>query len=76
MVFHHISADMKLCALALLREGWEMDKIVEALEVSERSIQRWESNFEDYGCINPKSVLQGCPRTLNATVMEELIDLI
>jgi transposase len=67
---------MKLRALALLREGWDMDMIVEALEVSERSIQRWEGNFEDYGCVNPKSVLQGCPHTLNATVMEELDDLI
>jgi hypothetical protein len=32
MVFRYIRADMKLHALALLREGWEMDKINMATE--------------------------------------------
>src|ERR1700685_946120 len=33
MVFRRISSDIKLCALALLQQGWEMDKVVEALNI-------------------------------------------
>ena len=59
MVFHHISPDMKLHALALLQSGWEMPNIVEALDVSKQSIVRWDDNFDKYGHANPWSVLQG-----------------
>ena len=76
MVFRHISPDMKLRALALLQSGWEMADIVEALGVSKRSIARWDDNFDEYGRTNPRSVLQGRPRILNATVMAEIYDLI
>jgi len=76
MVFRRISSDMKLRALALLQQGWEMDKVVEALNISQRSIERWANNFDEYGCANQPGGLQGRPRTLNATVMAELDDLI
>ena len=76
MVFRRISSDMKLRALALLQQGWEMDKVVEALNISQRSIERWANNFDEYGCVNQPGGLQGRPHTLNATVMAELDDLI
>jgi len=45
MVYHFISTDMKQRALAMLQEGWEATDIADALDVSRRSIGRWEDDF-------------------------------
>jgi len=36
---------MKQRALAMLQEGWEATDIADALDVSRRSIGRWEDDF-------------------------------
>jgi transposase len=76
MVYHHISPDMKKWALQLLNEGWDVGQIINALSVSSDSIQRWQDNYETYGCVNPLSVLQGCHRLLNTATIMDLHELI
>jgi hypothetical protein len=76
MVYHHISPDMKKWALQLLDEGWDVGQIINALLVSSDSIQRWQDNYETYGCVNPSSVLQGCHRLLNTAAIIDLHKLI
>jgi hypothetical protein len=39
MVYRRISRDMKERAQYLLQDGWEMEEVVTALGVSDRSIQ-------------------------------------
>jgi len=54
MVYHYISSDMKQQALQILQEDWEMDEIVNALDVSPKSIGQWSGNYKGllpYGLI-------------------------
>jgi hypothetical protein len=66
MVYQRISADWKQQALYLfLEQGWEIEHIVAALGVSEKSVEPWEENYDIHGHVNPPTHLQGCPRLLN-----------
>jgi hypothetical protein len=49
--------DMKEWALAMLQQGWEVGAIVDALDVSSKSIVRWEDNFAHYGTVSQHSSL-------------------
>jgi len=76
MVYRKISADMKQRALQLLREGWELEDVTDALGVSSKSICRWSTNFETRGRVDPPAVLRGRPRLLNAEAIADLQELI
>ncbi|KIK79419.1 hypothetical protein PAXRUDRAFT_161350 [Paxillus rubicundulus Ve08.2h10] len=65
MVYRKISPDMKQRALELLEQGCEMEQVIEALDVSTRSINCWAHNYEQHGRVNPPSVLRGRPAHLN-----------
>ncbi|KAH7918421.1 hypothetical protein BV22DRAFT_979142, partial [Leucogyrophana mollusca] len=76
MGYRKISFDMKQRALELLTEGWTADEVSDVLRVSCRSIRRWEAKMEESGCVDPPSVLRGCPRLLDPAVVEDLHGLI
>jgi len=76
MVYRFISTDMKQRALTMLQEGWEVTDIVDALDVSSKSIGRWEDNLAKYGTVSQHSNLRGRPRALNAAAIEDISDLI
>jgi hypothetical protein len=60
MVFRHISKDIKERVLWLRGNGYITDDICNMFGVSLRSIQRWQSNLDQYGSvIPPKNPLQG-----------------
>jgi len=67
---------MKQRALQLLREGWELEDVTDALGVSSKSIGRWSTNFETHGRVDPPAVLRGRPRLLNAEAIADLQELI
>ena len=56
---------MRQRTLMLLDKGWDMDDIAETLGVSTKSITRWEDKYEEFGLVDPPSVLRGRPRILN-----------
>ncbi len=76
MVYRTISRDMKERALELLRDGWDLDDVVEALGVHPRSIGRWLDNHEQYGSVIPTKYPQGRPRRLSTLISQELSLLI
>ncbi|KAK0433133.1 uncharacterized protein EV420DRAFT_1243331, partial [Desarmillaria tabescens] len=76
MVYRSISRDIKERALVLLRDGWELDDVVEALGVHSRSIERWLDNYEQYGSVIPTRYPQGRPRRLSTLISQELSLLI
>jgi transposase len=77
MVYHMISLDLKQRALyLLLEEGWEIDRIAAALGVHSKSIERWEDNYENHGCVNPPTPLRGRHRLLSSDIAEELNELL
>jgi transposase len=76
-VYHTISPDMKQRALyLLLDEGWEIDRIAAVLGVHSKSIQRWEDNYRNHGCVNPPAPLRGRPRLLSSDITAELHELL
>jgi transposase len=76
MVYCKISPDMKVRALELLQEGWEMEEVVEVLNVSAKSIGCWSDNLNVHGCVDPPSVRRGRPQILTAAMTEDLPALI
>jgi transposase len=77
MVHRRISNDIKERALYLLLEkGWTMERVVEALGVSSRSVSRWEENYEQHGSVSHPSVLRGRRRLLTRQMTEELDQLL
>jgi transposase len=77
MVFRQISTDIKECALALMHQGWDLDTIIEALDVSSRSIQRWTDIYNKYETvIQPQQHQQGRPRILDNDSIHDLLTLI
>ncbi|KIK81114.1 hypothetical protein PAXRUDRAFT_203582 [Paxillus rubicundulus Ve08.2h10] len=60
MVYRKISPDMKQRALELLEQGWEMEQVIEALDVSTRSlsINCWADNYEQHGRVAESAI---CP---------------
>ena len=76
MVYHKISPDMKQRALQLIDEGWEMQDVMDILSVASKSIRQWADNYDTHGCVNPPSVLSGCPCLLNSKAISDLQELI
>ena len=76
MVYRPISADMKRKALQLLENGYEMDEIANLLDMSSKSIERWQDNYETHGHVNPPTFLRGRRPILSINVLEELHELI
>jgi transposase len=76
MGYRNISADMKQRALQLIDEGWEMAEVAEVLNVSSKSIRRWDHHYETHGRVDPPSALRGRPRLMNAKAIEDLLELI
>ena len=77
MVYRTISPDLKQWALyLLLEEGWEIDRITMALGVHSKSIERWEDNYENHGCVSPPTPLRGRRRLLSSDIAEELHELL
>ena len=59
-----------------MKEGWEIDRVAEALRVASKSIERWENTYEIHGCVDPPTPLRGRPRVLTNRMTEDLRDLI
>src|ERR1700685_3263645 len=77
MVFQHISKDIKDRILWLRGNGYITDDISDMFGVSLQSIQRWQSNFNQYGSvIPPRNPLQGRPHTLNANTRHDLCTML
>lgn len=76
MVFRHISADMKARALELLCDGWDIGDVVDALGMSQRSVERWQTNWELFGEATPKTTKRGRPRILDQVMLANLRELI
>jgi transposase len=64
---------MRRQALYLVEKGWG---IVETLGISSKSITRWENNYEEYGRVDPQTMLRGRPRILTSTMTEDLREII
>ena len=73
MVYGYISPDIKQRALKLLQEGWDVKEVVEALNVSMKSMARWSGN---YGHVVKQSSLRGRRYALNAAALADVTDLI
>jgi len=41
-----------------------------------KSITRWENNYEEYGRVDPQTVLRGRPRILTTAMTEDLREII
>ena len=76
MVYCRISPDMKQRSLQLIDEGWEMENVANVLGVAFKSIGWWTDNHNTHGCIDPPSVLRGCPCILNSEAISDLHELI
>jgi len=76
MGYFSLSTDMKNRAMELLNDGWTEIEVAEVFGVSVRSLRRWEDDIAAKGEVNPRSVLRGHPRILDAAVMEDLWVLI
>ena len=76
MVYRSISGDMQMRALELLHEGLDIADVARLLNVSERSIYRWQHNLTTHGSTNPSSHFRGRPRLLSAAALEDLRTLI
>ncbi|KIJ09634.1 hypothetical protein PAXINDRAFT_87210 [Paxillus involutus ATCC 200175] len=72
MGYFSLSTDMKNRAMELLNDGWTEIEVAEVFGVSVRSLRRWEENTAAKGEVNPRSVLRGHLRILDAAVMEDL----
>ncbi|KAG1901264.1 uncharacterized protein F5891DRAFT_950847 [Suillus fuscotomentosus] len=76
MVYQRISPDRKERALyLLLEEGWEIECIADVLGVSSRSIEQWEANYNENGCVNPHSPIMGRPCLLDQIMKDEICEL-
>ena len=61
---------MKLCALKLWDQGWELEDIIDTLGVSCSSIYWWKAIFETYGSVNrPQLTLHGPACILTRAVL-------
>jgi len=60
----------------LLEEAWEIDQITAVLSVHSKSIKRWEDNYENHGCVNPPTPLQGHHQLLSSDITVELHKLL
>jgi transposase len=67
---------MKERAQYLLQDGWEMEEVVTALGVSDRSIQHWLNNYEQEGQVDPPRVLRGRRRLLSTAAITDLFNLV
>jgi transposase len=76
MPFRKIDTGVKERALQLVAEGWPLERIIEAMGVSRRSIGRWTDNYEALGTVKAPSAITGRPRILNSTAVEGLHDLL
>lgn len=77
MVYQKISNDRKERALYLLLEqGWEIERIVDALGVSAKSIGRWEENYAIHGCVTPSKPIKGRPKLLTANMIDDIQQLL
>jgi len=72
-----ISEDVKLIALKLWDQGWEIEDICDILGVSRASLFRWHAIFEEHGTvICPPSPLKGQGlRVLTRTLIQACKDL-
>ena len=71
IVCQKISNDRKESALYLLLEqGWEIERIADALGISAKSIGQREENYATHGCVKPCKPIKGCPKLLIADMID------
>jgi transposase len=77
MPFRRIDKQVKEIALDLIVRGLAREEIADLLQVSVRSIQRWENNQDLYDSVIPPPLLpQGRPRILPYEVLDNLYILL
>jgi transposase len=76
MPFRKIDSGVKERAVQLIAEGWPIERVIEAFDVSRRSIHRWADNYEMFGSVKAPAVITGRPRVLNPPAIEGLYDLL
>jgi transposase-like protein len=59
MPFRKIDTDVKERALQLIAEGQPIEHIIEVIEVSCHSVDRWADNYEAYGSVKPPLIITG-----------------
>jgi transposase len=70
---HHISPDLKECALSLWDRGWAELDICEALGISHSSLFHWRSIFNEFGSPqHPPSPLRGQTRVIMRAVINAI----
>ncbi|KAF8842974.1 hypothetical protein BDN67DRAFT_250621 [Paxillus ammoniavirescens] len=67
-----LSTDMENRVTELLNDGWTEIEVAGVFGVSVRSLRRWKGNIAAKRKVNPRSVLRGYPRILDAAVMEDV----
>lgn len=73
----HIDRGIKQRCVALLARGWTPAQLADLMDVSERSVYRWQANDRIYGDVAaPRSFSLGRPRLLTGTVMNDLLVLL
>ena len=73
MVYQKISNDRKEQALyLLLEEGWEIERVAGALDVSMQSIERWEENYAIHSCVKLFKPNRGRPRLLTGDMIDDI----
>ena len=62
MVYRHINTDLKHRILLLIERGRTSEELCDLFGISLRSLDRWLTNFEQYGsAARPSSHTQGQP---------------
>jgi hypothetical protein len=46
MPFHKVDSGVKESALQLIAEGWGLERVIETMGVSRRSVDRWTNNYK------------------------------
>ena len=73
MVYQKISNDRKEQALyLLLEEGWEIERVARALDVSMQSIERWDENYAIHSCVKLFKPNRGRPRLLTGDMIDDI----
>ncbi|KAG9013741.1 hypothetical protein FRB90_005775 [Tulasnella sp. 427] len=77
MVFKHHSREIKERAMILYRSGWPASEVAYLLDVSEKSMDRWDELLQTEGdVVRPPSYQQGRPSILNDELRYELLEIL
>ncbi|KIO27214.1 hypothetical protein M407DRAFT_73498 [Tulasnella calospora MUT 4182] len=77
MVYKHHSPEIKEQAMILYRSGWPASEVAYLLDVSVKSLRRWDELLATMGdVVRPRSCQQGRPSILDDELRYELLEIL